>query len=335
MMAVGHATVAGCVGGYTCLAVGASPLVAVSVSASVTVLVALAMAGAALVPDLDHHGATITDAFGPVSWAAHRGLVRLHHAVADATWDPGESEPGAHRGLSHWWPFPLALSVAVGVPCVVWPQAAWPVLTILVYVAILGVTVPEYRDDPDADPRRRMARSAAHTFAGLVPTVALLKMGRRSIRRGRGVSNVWLVRVLLRRERNDTLPTRVVKAVLRPVLGVVTVRFALFAVVGWFVWWVLSQHLWVGLLVGPVLLVGMVLHLLTDAPTWSRVPGWTLRGEFRWPHRLSFGAGGAFEVGVVWTVASLAGGVGLWLAVWPEVAPVVAETWTAVQALRR
>jgi LexA-binding, inner membrane-associated putative hydrolase len=332
MMAVGHGYSGADTGLYVCLAAG--------MSLGVTLLVTAASAGAAILSDADHHGSTFTTSFGRITWLVHRGVVRLHYLVAEATWDPGEREPGAHRGLTHWWPFPLATGVIVGVPSVIWPPVAVVVLALLTFLGVLSMVIPEYRDDPEADPGRRVALSWAHWIVDLFPHTAYLRWMRRRINRRRQLSSLWPFRVLLRRNRyRDSWLTWHAKGAARWVLRRVRGRFLRLTLLlgsGAMAWHVVAHHYWVGWLVGPIVAGGMLLHMMGDAPTWSRIPGWTLRGKMPWPTSVtiplwrwrltvptSFRAGGPFEVIGLWIPLSALAMVGLWFAAWPAVSPLV------------
>lgn len=287
MMAVGHTMSGWCVGLVTSATAGTSTVVsvatgsgwavgtAVAVSAVVaTLTIAGALAGSATLPDLDHHGSTVTTAFGPVSWIAHRAVVLTHNMVARLTWDPGESMPGAHRGITHWWPTPLAVGALVGVACWFSYWVALAVLSVLFMLAALGITVPEYR------PNERHANGVrrAYLMASFVPTIAVLRVMRRRLRRA---------------------------GKLAVLLGCTTLA-----------WLALRYAPGVGQWLGVIVALGMYVHIAGDAPTRSRVPGWTLRGEFRWPRRLAFRAGGTFEILCCWVPLSLVGIAALpW--VWP------------------
>ncbi|MEU6441612.1 metal-dependent hydrolase [Streptomyces sp. NPDC047046] len=99
---------------------------------------ALITAGAALAPDLDHHAATISRAFGPVSKALCKFVDALSYGVYKAT--RGKKDPrrsGGHRTLTHTllWAVLMgagasALAVAIG---------RWAVLGILFVHMVLAI----------------------------------------------------------------------------------------------------------------------------------------------------------------------------------------------------
>lgn len=280
MMAVGHALSGWCAGLVFSAAAGATGTVALAAGA--TVAVAGGLAGSALIPDADHHGSTITTAFGPFSWYAHRGVVHVHNLVCRLTWDPGETMPGAHRGITHWWPTPLAVGALVGVPCWFSSWTALAMLSVLFTLAVLGMSVPEYR----AQERHTAGVGRAHAVAGLVPTIWMLRWLRREIG-GAG-------------------------------------KFTVLVFCTGLAWLALHFAPQVGQWLGVIVAVGMYVHIAGDAPTMSRVPGWTLRGEFWLPRWLAFRAGGTFEVLCCWVPMSLIGLLALpW--VWPTVLTYVAS----------
>lgn len=107
------------------LAVGAlaahllPPLAGVHLSLAAVLIAGALCAGAALVPDLDHPGTTVSHAFGPVSQAAAHGTARLgvwaYHRTRTRYDDP-QCRDG-HRKITHTWPFPLALGGLVALAC--------------------------------------------------------------------------------------------------------------------------------------------------------------------------------------------------------------------------
>ena len=283
MMAVGHALSGWCTG----LLVGAAtalPIFADSAGSSWNVVVVLTvsfgLAGSALLPDIDHHGSTVTTSGGYATWMIHRGVVHLHNSVCQLTWNPGEAMPGAHRGITHWWPTPLISGFLVGFPCWLTWWAAWPVLSLLFALAILGITVPEYRPSE----RHTPGVEFAHRIAGFVPTIWLLKRIRRKVGRA----------------------------------GKIAV-LATSSAAAWGALWYSPE---IGRWLGVVVAAGMVLHILGDAPTLSRVPGWTLRGELWLPRWLAFRAGGSFEVLACWVPMSV---FGVFAA--PGVLPLAMSAW--------
>ncbi|MCU4750002.1 MULTISPECIES: metal-dependent hydrolase [Streptomyces] len=98
----------------------------------------LICAGAALAPDLDQKGATISRAFGPPSkWLA--GLIdKLSVAVYNATRAKRERRrSGGHRTLTHTFPWALAVGVGFSAAAVLFGR--WAVLIILFIHMVLAV----------------------------------------------------------------------------------------------------------------------------------------------------------------------------------------------------
>lgn len=279
MLGVGHALSGWCAGMTISLGVQAPLPLALTVAGAST--------GAAMVPDWDHHGSTVTTAFGPASHAVHRGVVILHKATARVLRVPGDPSkpPGAHRGITHWWPFPLVLGGIVAALCALVPWASVAVLAVLFTLAVRGLSVPEYRDDGRGSRGRRWSRRTAHRLAGAVPTIFVLKMLRRR------VSKLG-----------------------KPGLVVLATGVAYFAVAH-------GSAGKVGPWLGMLVAVGCVVHVLGDAPTESGVPGLRLWTEWRLPKWIAFKAGGWFERLLVWAPLSIVG-----VLLIPGVWPVVADT---------
>ena len=262
MMAVGHSLSGWCAG----LAVGA----AVSAPAPLVLASAFALAGAAVLNDIDHQGSTITTSLGAATGLVHRGVVALHQITVRAlrrTGDRGDP-PGAHRGITHWWPCPPVVAGLVTVGCAASRWVVFGVLMFLFLLALRALSVPEYRDNGR---RGQRSRKLAHRWAEWVPTIRVLRRLRR-----------WSNRV-------GKVGMLIVAAFLAAfVLSIPETA---------------PYVPWLGLLVGA----GMVLHIAGDAPTESGIPGWRLWTEWRLPKWLAFKAGGAFEVGVLWVSMSIFG----------------------------
>lgn len=99
---------------------------------------ALISAGAALAPDLDHHAATISRSFGPLSRMACRVIDMIAHATYNAT--RGKADPhrsGGHRTLTHTalW----AALVGSGCSAAAVYGGRWAVLAILFVHVVLAV----------------------------------------------------------------------------------------------------------------------------------------------------------------------------------------------------
>lgn len=156
MMGVTHATSGVAVGLATAPLVGLVGWEAMPFAATV--------AGAALLPDLDHPSATATRFLGPITGAASWALRGLSRAVYRATATPGRDEAdGEHRALTHtvlgaviagagwgavaWWGGPWAAAAVVAAAALLASAAVgrWVLLALLpaVGVALLsGVDVP-------------------------------------------------------------------------------------------------------------------------------------------------------------------------------------------------
>lgn len=125
MMRQGHA-VSGLAAGLGVASAAAQlgapiPLPAILIGAALT-------AGAALIPDIDCPGATVTRTFGPLSELLSENMNDLSAWVYEKTkTELDEDRDGGHRGLTHTWPFALALGGA----CALFAQVAWCLLVIL------------------------------------------------------------------------------------------------------------------------------------------------------------------------------------------------------------
>lgn len=103
-------------------------------------LVVVTAGGAALLPDLDHPGATAAKSLGPVTkviaWAVDRVAVTVYHA----TRGPGDSPTrrGGHRLLTHTVPACLLAGALVGLLGVLSPVALAVVCGLLAGLLALG-----------------------------------------------------------------------------------------------------------------------------------------------------------------------------------------------------
>lgn len=321
MLAVGHALSGLCVG----LAAGAvlhSQLALVTLGQ--TLALAGAKSGAAVVPDIDHPGSTATTSFGAASEAAHRGVVRLNRVVFK--WHGLAPPKGAHRKVTHWWPFPIACGLITGIATAFSAWATWALLSVLFTLAVRSLSVPEYRDNNRGDWFAQARRRAAYGAILMVPTIWLLRRLRRLLRHRRVLRFGQVVFGVL-------------------VLGAC---YATHEALGWLLpWWVEALLYAIGLCVASMLLarggspmlarlgvfgvcsvlaafavwhggsadlggwwgvvvwLGTQLHIEGDRPTESGIPGLLLSKTLRWPRRLAFKAGGAFEMLALWTPMSV------------------------------
>lgn len=111
MMGPGHA-LSGAAAGF--MAAFTADVVGQPVTPATAILAAGLAAGAALLPDLDHPAATVSDSFGPVTNVLAVGLSRLSSAVYHGTKLPrDENRDGGHRGLTHTWAFAVVVGGAL------------------------------------------------------------------------------------------------------------------------------------------------------------------------------------------------------------------------------
>ncbi|GAA2818805.1 metal-dependent hydrolase [Crossiella cryophila] len=104
-----------------------------------TVVVGAIMAsGAALLPDLDHPGSTVSRTFGPISKAASKAINTVSHAVYRGTRTKRDSNrDGGHRGLTHTVVF--ALLAGIGTTAVVQATNRWALPILLFFFCGLAV----------------------------------------------------------------------------------------------------------------------------------------------------------------------------------------------------
>lgn len=99
---------------------------------------ALICAGAALAPDLDHHAATISRAFGPLSRGMCEVIDKISYATYRATRKNGDARrSGGHRTLTHTWVW--AVLMGGGCSALAWWGGRWAVLAILFVHMVLAV----------------------------------------------------------------------------------------------------------------------------------------------------------------------------------------------------
>ncbi|HKU53225.1 MAG TPA: metal-dependent hydrolase, partial [Nitrospira sp.] len=116
---------------------------ALSLPPGVTLVGATCLAGAGTLCDIDCKGSTVSTAFGPFSEVAYHGAVHLHHMVSAAMYSDHdfEAERTEHRGLTHWWPFWLAVGAGVWAGCAFVGQwFAMSVIAVLFALAARGLT---------------------------------------------------------------------------------------------------------------------------------------------------------------------------------------------------
>lgn len=99
------------------------------------------MAGAALIPDWDHPTATISRAFGPVSWLVAKLLDQLSQNVyRDTKTTQDRVRKGGHRTLTHTAAFAIVVGVLIGL-CSWWmgSNVVIGVLYVAVVLALRGL----------------------------------------------------------------------------------------------------------------------------------------------------------------------------------------------------
>lgn len=122
-----------------CAGLAAAPLVGVATGAPQVVFAAIT-AGFALLPDLDHPGATATRLLGwftcAVSWLLRKASGRLYAATKGPR---DENGAGTHRHLSHTVLFALALGGTAAVGAAI--GGRWVVLGVVVFGLLLAAAV--------------------------------------------------------------------------------------------------------------------------------------------------------------------------------------------------
>lgn len=246
-------------------------------------LMALAGAGAAIIPDWDHIGSTVTTAFGPLSLFVHYGVIELHYLVCSVTREPGERKPpGAHRGITHWWPFPPTVGALIAWGCWMSKWTIAGVLFVLFTVAIRGLTIPEYRAKKSDRPSKQFAIGIAYRILNVVPMTRYLRRARKHVNGSARMGGYWT---------HFNFPTGKICAA---IMGVALTYAAFYFQLD-------NYGPWIGVMV----CCGMWLHILGDAPTEMGIPGFFLRRLWRLPKWLAFKAGGAFEIIAVWIPLSV------------------------------
>lgn len=164
MMAPGHSLTGAAAGLGTAALANAC---GIPVSATGAFLASALCAGAALLPDIDHPGATVSKSFGPATMALSHALNGLSAQVYDGTCTAlDEDRDGGHRGLTHTWPFAVAVGGTVAAVIAIWGR--WAVLvTLFVFLslAIRGLLPDVVRDAEYAPGSRR--RSRARGWVGI------------------------------------------------------------------------------------------------------------------------------------------------------------------------
>jgi hypothetical protein len=273
MMGHGHASF----GLFAGLAVGD----ALALPPTATLTLGLASAGAGVLSDIDCVGSTAATAFGPFSQFAHYGAIELHNVVS-ASLTTDEHKHGAHRGLTHWWPFWLASGGSVWFVCMLSQWVVMGVLALLFALAARGLTIPDLPAETqgrfDYSPRHHMMMKLAYGLLNLNPFTLIMRRGRKHIAKTRRYG--W-GRLGFRFGVGKVLTAMAATAL---AYGLVTAGVA--ATIG----------PWLGLIIG----FGMALHWFGDCPTHMGVPGVKLHQVWKLPFWASFYAGGPFEIMAIW-----------------------------------
>lgn len=269
----GHASSGLCAG----LAVGDS----MQFPPALTLTLGAAGAGAALLCDIDCAGSTAASAFGPVSEIAHHLAIEAHYAAV-ALIDPEHTDGhGAHRGLTHWWPWWILMGGAVALGCELSRWTSIGALIVLFTLAVRGLTIPGQPSTPQGRFRNphthQVAMTGAYHLMRFTPLWFLHK-ARKHVNRTKRIGGKTLGFAF-------------------GVGKLTTFLTCAGLVLGANYYSVLPQlGPWLGLLVWG----GHFLHWLGDCPTEMGVPGWHLTRFWRLPKWLAFKAGGPFEVVALW-----------------------------------
>jgi hypothetical protein len=273
MMAAGHSSFN--------LAVGLGIGDALALPPAATITLGLASAGAGLLPDVDCAGSTAATVFGPFSEFAHDIAIQLHHMVSASISTDGH-EHGAHRGLTHWWPFWVVCGLGVEIGCLASKWAAMGVLAVLFALAARGLTIPDLPAETqgrfDDSLRHHVMMKIAYGMLNLNPFTLCMRRARKHVAKSRRYG-WWIFTVRFGVGKVATAAGALGLAWYLTTIGVVVVLAP-----------------WLGLIVGA----GMLLHWVGDSPTHMGVPGAKLHQVWKLPFWASFYAGGPFEIIMIW-----------------------------------
>ncbi|MBP2474757.1 membrane-bound metal-dependent hydrolase YbcI (DUF457 family) [Crossiella equi] len=119
-------------------------------SPETVVVGAILASGAALLPDLDHPGSTVSRTFGPISKAASKGINTVSHALYRSTRTKRDSNrDGGHRGLTHTVVF--ALLAGVLTTAIVSATNKWALPILLFFFCGLAVRGLMHKWNPKQD----------------------------------------------------------------------------------------------------------------------------------------------------------------------------------------
>jgi hypothetical protein len=95
-------------------------------------------AGAALLPDIDSPGSTVSRSLGPLTWALSKVVNKVSWAFYSATSGPKDNHrDGGHRTLTHTGAF--AAAVGIGVTALTGWGGRYAVLAVLFFMASLAI----------------------------------------------------------------------------------------------------------------------------------------------------------------------------------------------------
>jgi hypothetical protein len=238
-------------------------------------------AGAVVLSDIDCKGSTAATVFGPFSEVTHYGAVELHNVVSAAI-SHDDHPHGAHRGLTHWWPFWPVCGVAVWFVCTLSQWVVMGVLAVLFALAARGLTIPDLPAETqgrfDDSPRHALLMKIAYGMLNLCPFTLFMRRARKHVTKTKRYGWKWLG--------------------LRFGVGkVLTAGASAGAAYGLLIQGTAALLApWLGLIV----CLGMALHWVGDCGTHMGVPGLFLHQIWKLPFWASFYAGGPFEVIVMW-----------------------------------
>jgi LexA-binding, inner membrane-associated putative hydrolase len=274
MMAFGHAASGVCAGFAVGDALQLPPLL--------TVLLGVEGAGAAIICDIDCKQSTASTAFGPISDLVHDGVVELHHMVCSAIDPYHAASHSEHRGLTHWWPWWVVTGGAVAIGCQMSRWVPLAVLSVLLVLAIRGLTIPGCPEVPqdrfrNPESHKRWMKRVYWALEHL-PHMMLLRIARKYVTKTKRLGG-----------------KRIGVTIAIGKIGVIVTSFVIIFGAD-YIHQLPRLGPWLGLLV----FAGQAIHWCGDLPTHMGVPGVLLTRVWKLPRRWSFYAGGPFEVFFLW-----------------------------------
>lgn len=281
-------------------------------------------AGVAVLCDIDCKGSTVETAFGPLSRLWHIAAVEAHHTVCVAI-GAHDVAHKAHRGLTHWWPSWLVMGGAVTTACATNRWVAPAILAVLFAVGIRALSIPALAQHTQA----RFHDSVAHRV-GMDLAYWMISFRINPLH--------WLHRISRTTDRKRSIELGAFISVGAVIGAFFAWRWMLTTGLGGYGWWLVGATLavclagWkasirfptgkilcagasagaayalqrtgytaqIGPWLGLMVTAGCLLHWLGDCPTHMGVPGLWIGQVWKLPHRLSFAAGGPFEVFALW-----------------------------------